>query len=165
VEIRTADRRDIPEIAEFFRLIVADGESYAYPEPLSDDDVERLWLEPPPAHAVVAVDDDGVIVGTAKMGPNRPGRGSHVGTASFMVDPRAGARGVGRAMAEWVIDWHERNGFVAIQFNAVVETNQRAVALWQSLGFTIVGTVPGAFRSRTHGMVGLHVMHLRLPRG
>jgi GNAT superfamily N-acetyltransferase len=161
LDIRTADRRDIPDIAVFFRLIVADGESYAYPEELSDGDIERLWLAPAPAHAIVAV-DDGVIVGTAKMGPNRPGRGSHVGTASFMVDPRASTRGVGRAMAHWVIDWHHRNGFTAIQFNAVVETNRRAVTLWQSLGFEIVGTVPGAFNSRTRGMVGLHVMHLAL---
>ena len=65
-------------------------------------------------------------------------------------------------MAEWVIDWHRQNGYAAIQFNAVVETNTRAVRLWQSLGFQIVGTVPRAYRSRTHGMVGLHVMYLAL---
>jgi GNAT superfamily N-acetyltransferase len=96
------------------------------------------------------------------MGPNRPGRGDHVGTASFMVEPDRQVRGTGRAMAEWVIDWHRRNGYRAIQFNAVVETNTRAVRLWQSLGFAIVGTVPQAYRSRRHGLVGLHVMHLSL---
>ena len=96
------------------------------------------------------------------MGPNRPGRGSHVGTASFMVSSAARGRGVGRTLGEYVVQWHRDAGFRAIQFNAVVETNTAAVRLWQSLGFTIVGTVPEAFDSRAHGLVGLHVMHLPL---
>jgi GNAT superfamily N-acetyltransferase len=96
------------------------------------------------------------------MGPNRPGRGDHVGTASFMVDPEAAGRGVGRALASYVVDWHREQGYAAIQFNAVVETNTAAVHLWESLGFETIGTVPRAFRSSTHGEVGLHVMHLDL---
>jgi ribosomal protein S18 acetylase RimI-like enzyme len=79
-----------------------------------------------------------------------------------MVDPRRGGRGVGRALAEHVIAWARASGYRAIQFNAVVETNTRAVALWRSLGFGIVGTVPEAFRHPAHGYVGLHIMHLRL---
>ena len=43
-----------------------------------------------------------------------------------------------------------------------METNAAAVRLWQSLGFEIVGTVPEAFDHPEHGLVGLHVMHLRL---
>nr|WP_281385936.1 GNAT family N-acetyltransferase [Nocardioides luti] len=119
------------------------------------------WMERPPG-ATVVLEEDGVLLGSAKMGPNRPGRGSHVGTASFMVAPEARGRGVGRRLGEHVVQWHRDAGFAAIQFNAVVETNTVAVALWQSLGFTIVGTVPGAFRSAAHGPVGLHVMHLPL---
>ena len=96
------------------------------------------------------------------MGPNRPGRGAHVGTASFMVSGEARGRGVGRALAEYVVRWHREQGYRGIQFNAVVETNDSAVHLWQSLGFEIVGTVPGAFESRSRGPVGLHVMYLAL---
>ncbi len=96
------------------------------------------------------------------MGPNRPGAGAHIGTASFMVAPTARGRGVGRALAEFMVQWHRDNGYRGIQFNAVVETNEDAVHLWQSLGFEIVGTVPGAFLSPTHGYVGLHVMFLDL---
>jgi hypothetical protein len=55
-----------------------------------------------------------------------------------------------------------RQGYRAIQFNAVVETNTAAVRLWQELGFRIIGTVPEAFDSTQHGLVGLHVMHLPL---
>ena len=80
-----------------------------------------------------------------------------------MVDPGAPGRGVGRRLAEYVVQWHRDQGFRGIQFNAVVETNTGAVALWQSLGFEVVGTVPGAFRHPTQGDVGLHVMFLALP--
>ena len=96
------------------------------------------------------------------MGANRPAQGAHVGTASFMVGAEARGKGVGRALAEYVVDWHRRSGFRAIQFNAVVETNTGAVRLWESLGFTVIGTVPEAFRRPSGEYVGLHVMHLPL---
>lgn len=99
-----------------------------------------------PGEVVVAVeDDDAAVLGTAIMGPNRPnrlGRGSHVATASFMVAGHARGRGVGRALAEHVLARATAEGFRAVQFNAVVETNTGAVALWRSLGFTVIGTVP-----------------------
>ena len=63
------------------------------------------------------------------------------------------------------VRWHRAQGFHGIQFNAVVETNTTAVRLWQELGFTIVGTVPDAFRHPKHGLVGLHVMYLPLTTG
>ena len=112
----------------------------------------------PAGQTFVAVDGE-VVLGSAKSGPNRPGRGSHVSTASFMVDPAASGRGVGRALAEHVLAWAKEQGYRSMQFNAVVETNTAAVALWKSLGFEVIGTVPQAFRSATHGDVGLHVMY------
>ena len=116
-----------------------------------------------PAVTVVACDAaSGAILGSAKSGPNRPGRGSHVSTASFMVAPEAQGRGVGRALGAWVLNWAREQGYAAMQFNAVVETNAAAVALWQALGFRVIGTVPGAFESAAHGRVGLHVMHREL---
>jgi L-amino acid N-acyltransferase YncA len=114
MEIRTAHASDLPQIAAIVRPIVAAGETYAYPDELGDDDISRLWFEPPPGHTIVAV-ADGNVVGKAKMGPSRPGRGDHIGTVSFMVDPESSVRGVGRAMGAWVIDWHRRNGYAAIQ--------------------------------------------------
>ena len=115
-----------------------------------------------PGAVFVAVDEDGGVVGSAKVGPNRPGRGSHVATASFMVDPDGRSRGVGRALAVRALDWAKQAGFRSMQFNAVVETNTAAVALWMSLGFEVIGTVPEAFDHRTEGLVGMHVMYRRL---
>ncbi len=152
---------DWPQVWPFFAEIVAAGETYSYPADLGSEQARTLWTMQPPGQTVV-LEDDGEILGSATMGPNRPGRGSHVGTASFMVSSAARGRGVGRTLGEYVVQWHRDAGFRAIQFNAVVETNTAAVRLWESLGFTVVGTVPEAFDSRTHGLVGLHVMHLPL---
>jgi L-amino acid N-acyltransferase YncA len=159
--IRPASSDDWARIWRFFQAIVAEGETYAYPDDLTSEQARSLWFEDPPALTVV-LEEDGRILGSAKMGPNRSGRGDHVGTASFMVDPAAAGRGVGRALATYTVDRLRAQGYAGIQFNAVVETNHAAVHLWQALGFEIVGTVPKAFRSAAHGPVGLHVMYLSL---
>lgn len=162
LQIRPATELDWAGIWPFFLATVQEGETYAYPPDVTTERGRTLWIEPPPGLTVVAEDDRGVIVGSAKMGPNRPGNGAHVGTASFMVAPEARGHGVGRALAEYAVAWHREHGFRGICFNAVVETNTAAVALWQDLGFVVVGTVPGAFASPTRGFVGLHVMFLDL---
>jgi GNAT superfamily N-acetyltransferase len=161
VLIRDAHDDDWPQIYRFFSAIVEDGRTYAYPEGLSSADAREWWVEPPPGRTIVAVDGS-TVLGSAKMGPNRPGRGAHVATGSFMVDPAYEGRGVGRALAAQVVEWARGAGYRGIQFNAVVETNERAVHLWQTFGFRIIGTVPGAFRHPEHGYVGLHVMFLDL---
>jgi L-amino acid N-acyltransferase YncA len=158
VAIRDATDDDWPRIWPFFRRIVADGETYAYPEDLTEKTARPLWMEPRPGRTVVAVDADGTVLGSAKMGPNRPGRGAHVATASFMVDPDHAGRGIGRALGEYVVAWGREEGYQSMQFNAVVETNTAAVSLWRSLGFEVLTTVPEAFDSARHGRVGLHVM-------
>jgi L-amino acid N-acyltransferase YncA len=162
VEIRTARHDDWSEIWPFFRDIVGDGETYAYPDDLTAEQAEALWNLGPGATTVVAVDGEEVL-GAATIGPNRPGRGSHVATASFMVSPAARGRGVGRYLAEYAIRWAADAGYHAMQFNAVVDTNVTAVRLWETLGFETVGIVPEAFDSRTHGLAGLRVMYRRLP--
>lgn len=155
--VRDVVAEDWPQVYPFFRAIVADGETYAYPDGLSEQDARALWVETPPGRTVVAV-DGATVLGSAKMGPNRPGRGAHVATGSFMVDPARQARGVGRLLGEELLRWARAEGYRSVQFNAVVETNVRAVRLWQDLGFRVLATVPEAFDSRAHGLVGLHVM-------
>jgi GNAT superfamily N-acetyltransferase len=161
MQIRPAHEGDWALIYPFFAAIVAEGRAYAYPDGLSLDEARPMWMESPPGRTVVAVDGP-TVLGSAKMGPNRPGRGAHIATGSFMVDPRQQGRGVGRALGEHVVGWARDAGYRGIQFNAVVETNDAAVRLWQSLGFRILTTVPGAFDHVEHGYVGLHVMFLDL---
>lgn len=160
--IREAEAEDWGQIFPFCARIVAAGQTYAYPEDMSQEAARALWMESPPGRTFVAVDGD-TILGWAKVGPNRPGRGSHVATASFMVDPDHVGRGVGRSLAGHVIDWASTAGHRSMQFNAVVETNTAAVRLWQSLGFRTLTTVPEAFDHADHGLVGLLVMYRSLP--
>jgi GNAT superfamily N-acetyltransferase len=163
VIIRQATAQDWPLIYPIYSAVMAEGKTYAFPERQSLDEARSWWMEEPPGQTVVAVSgsgsgSNGEIVGSAKMSANRAGRGSHVATASFIVDPNRRSKGIGRALGEYVIDWCKRQGFASIQFNAVVETNEPAVHLWQDLGFRIIGTVPDAFDHPEHGLVGLHVM-------
>lgn len=159
MSIREARETDWPAIRPIFATVVAAGETYAYPDDLSSDQARDLWMG---QGRVVVAEVDGTVAGTATMGPNRPGPGAHVATGSFMVDPAVSGLGIGRALGEHVVSWAREQGFRGIQFNAVVETNDAAVRLWRSLGFVVIGTVPGAFRHPTHGYVGLHVMFLDL---
>jgi L-amino acid N-acyltransferase YncA len=157
--VREAEPGDWRAIYPIFAAITAAGRTYAYPEDLSSEEARELWMGQ--GRVVVAV-EEGAVAGTATMGPNRPGRGAHIATASFMVAPDAQGRGVGRLLGEHVVEWSRTEGFRGIQFNAVVATNTAAVSLWRSLGFEIVGTVPGAFRHPEQGDVDLHVMFLPL---
>ncbi|NJP68437.1 GNAT family N-acetyltransferase [Streptomyces spiramenti] len=161
MKIRVAADGDWPSIYAFYAAIMAQGRTYAFPEGQSLDEAEPWWMERPPGRTVVAVVGDR-IVGSAKMGPNKPGRGSHIATGSFLVDPDHQGKGVGRRLGEYVIEWSREQGFRGIQFNAVVEVNEPAVHLWKSLGFEVVGTAPMAFDHPDAGLVGQHMMFRRL---
>ncbi len=152
---------DWPSVWPIFREVVAAGETFSYDPNWSSEEAREMWVVAPPGRTVVACEGSRVM-GTAHMGPNRPGPGSHVATASFMVAGDARGRGVGRSLGEYALSWARERGYAAMQFNAVVESNHAAVRLWHALGFRIIGTVPEAFEHPTLGRVGLHVMHRRL---
>lgn len=160
--IREATAEDWPAIWPFFHEIVAAGETFTYPLDLGEDDARSWWLLESPNRTVVAADDDGAILGTAKMNNNHMGNGAHIASASYMVDPKRSGQGVGRALCAYTLEWARSSGFRAMQFNAVVETNTYAVRLYRSLGFEILGTLPEGFNHPKQGFVGLHIMHRSL---
>ncbi|MFI9407940.1 GNAT family N-acetyltransferase [Nocardia sp. NPDC052316] len=149
---------DWPQVWPIIREIVRAGETFTYDPAMTEEQAREIWTVGPPAICVVAVTDAGVV-GTANAYANRPGPGAHVSTASFMVAAEARGKGAGTALVRFVLEWAKERGFAGMQFNAVAESNHRAVDLYQRLGFEIVGTVPGAFRHPTLGRVGLHVMY------
>ena len=158
ITIRMFTDADWPFVWPIFKEVVAARDTYVYDPTWTAEEARDVWVEAPPGHTVVACEDLRVI-GTAKMGPNRPGPGSHVATASFMVAPDARGHGVGRALGEYALSWAREQGYAAMQFNAVVESNVAAVKLWQALGFQIIGTVPESFDHAKLGRVGLHIMY------
>jgi GNAT superfamily N-acetyltransferase len=158
VLIRAFAEADWPRVWPLMREIIQAGETYALDPGMTGAQAYAMWVEVPPGLTVVAVDGDRVL-GTAKMGMNRPGPGSHVSTASFMVAADARGRGVGTALCRYALDWARQRGYAGMQFNAVVESNYSAVEIYRRQGFDVIGTVPGAFAHPTLGRVGLHVMY------
>ena len=102
-------------------------------------------------------EDAGTIVGTYYLRANNRGGGAHVANCGYVVAPDASA-GVARAMCTHWLDQARTRKFTAMQFNFVIASNERAVRLWQSLGFAIAGTLPGAFQHPRLGVVDASVM-------
>ena len=161
MEIRPFSEIDWRQVWPVVRDIVRAADTYAWDPAMTEAEARAIWIEKPPGLTVVALDDERIL-GSAKMGPNRPGPGSHVATASFMVAAEARGRGVGTALCRYALDWARGRGFAGMQFNAVAESNRGAIEIYRRLGFDIVGTVPGAFAHPTLGRVGLHVMYRAL---
>jgi ribosomal protein S18 acetylase RimI-like enzyme/8-oxo-dGTP pyrophosphatase MutT (NUDIX family) len=160
ITIRPALTADADDIWRIFQPIAAAGDSYTFAAETTRADAEAYFLGPG-MPAFVAL-DHGRVVGFYKLIPNHRDRGAHVANASFMVDPACSGRGIGRALGHHCLQEARDRGYVAMQFNFVVSTNTRAVALWQSLGFAVIATLPGAFRHRTLGDVDALVMFRRL---
>ncbi|MFI6562382.1 GNAT family N-acetyltransferase [Streptomyces sp. NPDC050534] len=160
MQIREAAADDWPRIWPFWHRIVAAGETYTWDPDTSEEAARALWMNPA-KRVYVAEDETGVVVASAFVTPNYGGPAAHIANAGFMVDPDQAGRGFGRALAGHILAAARSEGFDAMVFNAVVETNP-AVKLWLSLGFTILGTVPDAYDHPRYGRVGLHVMHRAL---
>ncbi|MEW2427271.1 GNAT family N-acetyltransferase [Micromonospora sp. NPDC047644] len=149
---------DWSQVLPIIEEVIRAQETFTYDPAMTAEQSYSMWVEAAPARTVVAVDGERVL-GTAKMGTNRPGPGAHVSTASFMVAAAARGRGVGTALCRDALAWARQRGYAGMQFNAVAESNGSAVRLYRREGFEVVGTVPGAFRHPTLGRVGLHVMY------
>jgi len=158
--IRPATTADHDCIWSIFHQVVAPGDTYAIDPAISRDDALAYWFRDDTKTYVAEL--NGSVVGTYTLRPNRGGGGDHVANASFMVDPAARAKGIGRAMAIHCLDNARRLGYRAMQFNFVVSTNERAIRLWQEIGFNIVGTLPRAFRHPQKGLVDAYVMFREL---
>ena len=162
MEIRDARPEDWPAVWAFAAPIVASGEHFVWEADTPEERLRAYWIEKEaPASALVA-EIDGRVVGIAEIHPNQPGRGSHIANAGFMVDPAARGSGLGRALGEAALARAKADGFTAMQFNAVVATNTRAVDLWHALGFRTLAVLPETFRHPTRGLVGMHLMFREL---
>lgn len=161
--IRLATEDDRAAILDIVAPTLAAGETYAIARDLDAEEISRYWFGP--THEVfVAEDDKGTILGTYYLMANQAGGGAHVANCGYMTAPAAQGKGIARAMCEHSLIRAAERGFRAMQFNHVVSTNIRAVALWQRLGFDIVGTLPQAFNHPVHGYVDSYVMFRSLQR-
>jgi ribosomal protein S18 acetylase RimI-like enzyme len=160
--IRPATPVDAAAIWAIIGPTIRAGDTYALDRDMSEADALAYWFGPD--KAVFVAEADGAILGTYYLRANQAGGGGHVANCGYMTAASATGRGVARAMAGHSLDEAGRRGFRAMQFNFVVATNERAVRLWQSLGFEIVGRLPGAFAHPALGFVDALIMYRTLDR-
>jgi ribosomal protein S18 acetylase RimI-like enzyme len=157
MQVRPAQASDDDAIWSIIGPIIRAGETYTLPRAMSRADALSYWRSP--AHEVFVAEQDGAVVGTYYMRPNQQGGGAHVANCGYMTALEASGRGVARAMCAHSLARARARGFRAMQFNFVVSTNTRAVALWQSCGFEIVGRLAQAFEHPRLGFVDAVVMY------
>lgn len=156
--VRPAVAADHDAVWRVMEPVISAGETYALPRDMSRQAALAYWFAA--GHEVgVCATPDGQIAGTYYLRANHAGGGAHVANAAFMTAAGATGQGVGRSMAARALARAKERGFLAMQFNFVVASNTRAVALWRLLGFGIVGTLPGAFKHPRLGFVDAYVMH------
>lgn len=160
MEIRTATASDHEAIWRILEPIIRAGETYTLPREMTQEEALAFWLAA--GHEVFVAEEGGEIVGTYFLRSNQKGGGAHVANCGYMTAPWAAGRGVARAMCRHSLELAKEKGFRAMQFNFVVSSNERAVRLWQSLGFEVVGRLPEAFAHPKLGFVDALVMYRRL---
>jgi ribosomal protein S18 acetylase RimI-like enzyme len=158
--IRPAETGDHDAIWAILEPVLRTGETYTLPREISREDALAYWFCE--GHEAFAAEDGGEVLGTYYLRANQGGGGSHVANCGYVTATAAMGRGVARAMCEHSLEHARSRGFKAMQFNFVVSSNERAVRLWQSLGFTIMGRLPKAFLHPRLGYVDAFVMYREL---
>ena len=158
--IRPVTERDRDALWAVISPVLRAGETYALPTDWDRASALDFWIGGD--HSAFIAEDGGQLVGSYYLHPNQRGGGAHVANCGYIVDRRSEGRGHARAMALHSLALAAERGFRAMQFNFVVSSNERAVRLWQSLGFAIVGRLPGAFRHPRLGFIDALVMYRTL---
>jgi ribosomal protein S18 acetylase RimI-like enzyme len=160
VATRPATAADREAIWRIMEPIIRAGETYSLPRDMNREDALAHWFAPD--RSVFVADEGGEVIGTYYLRANRPGPGAHVSNAGFMVSDKAGGKGVGQALCDHALATARARGFAAMQFNFVVAANDRAVRLWQRMGFTEIGRAPDAFQHPHLGLADALVMYRKL---
>lgn len=154
--IEPARPADHPALWRILAPVIRAGETYALPRDMSEVEAIAYWTGPD-RETFVARNGERIL-GTYYLRANQPGGGAHVANCGYVTAPEATGQGIARRMCEHSLRHARDRGFRAMQFNLVVSTNTRAVRLWQSLGFAIVGRLPDAFNHPRAGYTDAFVM-------
>ena len=158
--IRPATPDDDEAILRIIMPVIRSGETYALPRDWTETEALAYWRSTD--HTVFVAEDGDAVPGTCYIRPNQRGGGSHVANGAFMTRADAAGRGIASAMCAYALAYAAGAGYAAMQFNFVVATNSRAIALWRRFGFEIVGRLPRAFRHPAAGLVDALVMFREL---
>jgi ribosomal protein S18 acetylase RimI-like enzyme len=157
MQIRRATEGDLDAMWAILQAVIATGDTLPFAESLDEEAFRDNWFGAGQTPWVAVADSR--VCGMYTIGANYQDRGSHVASATYAVSPPAQGRGVGRALVEHSLEQAREAGYMAMQFNYVVSTNVAAIGLYEKLGFSIVGTLPKAFRHERLGFVDAHVLY------
>lgn len=160
IEIRKYREEDKEQMWEIIKSVISAGDSFTDAPDSPREEMLNDWCDPK-KHTFVAV-SEGKIVAIFYIKTNQPGLGSHIANGSYMVSPEARRMGIGRIIGEFSIAEAKRLGFHAMQFNFVVKSNEKAVKLWKSLGFEIIGEIPEAYNHAKNGLTNAYIMYRKL---
>jgi ribosomal protein S18 acetylase RimI-like enzyme len=160
ITVCRANESDAEPIWQILEPIIRAGETYALPRDMTRGEALAYWMAP--EHEVFVAEEGGGILGTYYLRPNQKGGGAHVANCGYATLSSATGRGVARAMCAHSLKRAKKRGFRGIQFNFVVSTNERAIKLWESFGFEIVGRTPGGFFHPQNGYVDAFIMYRKL---
>lgn len=157
MNIRPAEEKDTDGIWEIFEIVIKSGDTYAFNPNTTKEAFPQYWLASN-MKTFVAVEDDKVL-GTYFIKPNQVGLGAHIANCGYMVHPQARGKGLGRKLCEHSLLQAKQLGYIGMQFNLVVSTNETAVKLWKKSGFQIIGTIPNGFNHSKLGYVDAYIMY------
>ena len=144
VTVRPMSPGDLPRCRELWNIVVRDGIAFPQTDELSGTEAAEFLA----AQSAVGVAEleDGLVVGLYILHPNNVGRCGHIANASYAVDPELRGMHIGEALVRNSLETACGLGFRILQFNAVVASNVGARHLYEKIGFTPLGTIPGGFR-------------------
>lgn len=160
MNIRQAHASDHEAIWEIFSKVIQTGDTYVFSPDTPKADLQKHWFAP--KMQTFVAEEQGQVLGTYILKPNHIDRGSHIANAAYMVHPQAQGKGIGTQLCEHSLLLAKEGGFIGMQFNLVVSTNQAAVAIWKKFGFQVIGTTPNGFRHQILGLVDTYIMYKSL---
>ena len=158
--IRSANDRDQTAIWGILEPMIRAGETYTLPRDMVRENALAYWFSA--EKETFVWEENGVVLGTYFLKANQQGGGAHVANCGYVTAPAAQGRGIARQMCLHSLERAKERGFRAMQFNFVVSTNERAIKLWTSLGFEIVGRLPLTFEHPRLGFVDALVMYRKV---
>ena len=144
--IRAYEAKDLPSMIAIWNEVVEAGDAFPQEEPLTRETGTGFFASQ--TYVGVAVGEGGKIMGLYILHPNNIGRCGHIANASYAVSSSCRGQHIGEKLVLDCLEQAKAHGFGILQFNPVVEGNVHARHLYERLGFTQLGTIPGGFRMK-----------------
>ena len=143
--IRAYKESDLDAMIGIWNEVVEEGIAFPQEECLTMETGRAFFASQ--SYTGVA-EENGKILGLYILHPNNVGRCGHICNASYAVSSDIRGKHIGEKLVLDCLKKGRELGFRVLQFNAVVESNIHARHLYERLGFTQLGTIPGGFRMR-----------------